>query len=415
MTTPQVSSAGLASKKGGLVTICICMLVAMLDGVDLQSVGMAATRMAKEFSLSPAQLGWIFGTSAFGLLVGAAVGGRLADWLGRKRVLVPSVALFGLFSLATTQVGSFDGLLVARFLTGLGLGAAAPLIVVMGTEAVSERWRNTAVGAMMCGMPFGAALVALLDIVGSGNWRSIFYVGGFGPLVLLPLLAIFVQDSRQFVEAKAAVAHKKGKVIEALAGEGRVWMTAALWIAFIGTQIVAYFMMNWVPSLAAASGLTHTQASMVLVLFDVGAAIGMSGMGYLADAMGFRKTIILVYLGLAVGLAMFAAASGLGPIAFAGLICGLFIMGGQTVLSALAGYAYPTSVRGTGVGSAIAVGRVGATLGPLAAGLLFSQGQSGTALVIASIPLIVLSALAALLVVRSVTRRRRVSVDLWSA
>jgi AAHS family 3-hydroxyphenylpropionic acid transporter len=77
------------------------------------------------------------------------------------------------------------------------------------------------------------------------------------------------------------------------------------------------------------------------------------------------------------------------------LLAGLFLVGGQSVLYALASSIYPTEVRGTGVGAAVAVGRMGSILGPLVAGQLLAIGQSATVLLSASIPLIALAAIAA--------------------
>ncbi|MPW11820.1 MFS transporter, partial [Paraburkholderia sp. CNPSo 3155] len=201
-TQTAQSTKPLAS---GALTIGLCLIVALLEGVDLQSTGLAAPRMAREFHLAVAQMGWAFSIGASGLLPGAAIGGRLADRLGRKRVLMWSVALFGLFSLATAQVWDLNSLLAARFLTGLGLGAAMPNLIALCSEAAPPHQRNTAVGAMYCGMPFGAALAAVVGIISPGDegWRHIFYVGGFGPLLVLPLLALFMRESAQFVAARA--------------------------------------------------------------------------------------------------------------------------------------------------------------------------------------------------------------------
>src|ERR1700733_8035329 len=171
-------------RASGAITIGLCLIVALLEGLDLQSPGIAAPRMAREFHLAVAQMGWAFSISALGLLPGAAIGGRLADKLGRKRVLMLSVALFGIFSIATTQVWDLDSLLAARFLTGLGLGAAMPNLIALCSEAAAPHQRSTAVGAMYCGMPFGAALSAVIGIISQSDagWRHIFYVGGVGPL-----------------------------------------------------------------------------------------------------------------------------------------------------------------------------------------------------------------------------------------
>ncbi|CAM2163000.1 3-hydroxyphenylpropionate/3-hydroxycinnamate:H(+)symporter [Paraburkholderia sacchari] len=400
--TSRNSHAG-GSGSSGRATIALCLAIALLEGLDLQSAGVAGPRMAKEFHLAVAQMGWAFSAGAIGLLPGAALGGRLADRFGRKRVLMWSVTLFGLFSLATTMVWSFESLLVARLLTGLGLGAAMPNLIALCSEAASPQQRSTAVGAMYCGMPFGAAIAAVIGMLGTGDtsWRHVFYVGGLGPIVMVPLLGLFLRESQQFVAAKTSAVAKQGTpgVAQALWHQGRARTTIALWISYLGTLIVLYFLMNWLPSMVLARGLTRVESNLVLMLFNIGGGIGAVAIATIMDRFGRRGAVIGMYVGIVAALTVLASAAGASATALGGLLCGFFIVGSQSVLYALAGHAYPTEVRGTGVGAAVAVGRLGSILGPLVAGQLFALGQSPSMLVGSSIPLVVIAALAALSVV----------------
>ncbi|BFG73431.1 3-(3-hydroxy-phenyl)propionate transporter MhpT [Paraburkholderia terrae] len=404
------ASTNLPTRTSGALTIGLCLVVALLEGLDLQSTGVAAPRMAREFHLAVAQLGWAFSIGALGLLPGAAIGGRLADRIGRKRVLMLSVALFGIFSIATTQVWDLNSLLAARFLTGLGLGAAMPNLIALCAEAAHPDHRSTAVGAMYCGMPFGAALAAVIGIVSPGDegWRHIFYVGGVGPLLILPLLAVFMKESMHFIalgqhrEASASVA-------QALWKENRASTTLALWVSYLGTLIVLYFLINWLPSMVLSRGLTRVQASVVQMMFNIGGGIGAIVIAGLMDRIGKKPTVTGMYVGIAAALAALAGATGSVSMACGGLLAGLFLVGGQSVLYALAGSAYPTRVRGTGVGAAVAVGRVGSMVGPLIAGQLFALGQGPSMLVAASIPLIAIAAIGALVVVAKFPREMLVA------
>ncbi|MCP3718809.1 3-(3-hydroxy-phenyl)propionate transporter MhpT [Paraburkholderia sp. CNPSo 3281] len=407
MTSRNRSAGG--SGASSKATIALCLAIALLEGLDLQSAGVAGPRMAKEFHLAVAQMGWAFSAGAIGLLPGAALGGRLADRFGRKRVLMWSVALFGLFSLATTMVWNFESLLVARLLTGLGLGAAMPNLIALCSEAAGEQQRSTAVGAMYCGMPFGAAIAAVIGMLGAGDasWRHVFYVGGLGPIVMVPLLGLFLRESQQFVAAQASKVAREGapSVTQALWQGGRARTTIALWISYLGTLIVLYFLMNWLPSMVLARGLTRVQSNLVLMLFNIGGGVGAVAIATIMDRFGRRGTVIGMYVGIVAALTVLASAGGASSTAVGGLLCGFFIVGGQSVLYAFAGHAYPTEVRGTGVGAAVAVGRLGSILGPLVAGQLFALGQSPSMLVGSSIPLVVIAALAALSVVGAFRQR----------
>ncbi len=189
-----------------VVTIGLCFMVALMEGLDLQAAGIAAVGMAQAFALDKMQMGWIFSAGILGLLPGALVGGMLADRHGRKRILLGSVLLFGLFSLATALAWSFPTLLLARLLTGVGLGAALPNLIALTSEAAGSRFRGRAVSLMYCGVPIGAALAAALGFSGlAAAWQIIFWIGGVVPLLLIPLLMRWLPESQAFQRAEASV------------------------------------------------------------------------------------------------------------------------------------------------------------------------------------------------------------------
>jgi AAHS family 3-hydroxyphenylpropionic acid transporter len=140
------------------------------------------------------------------------------------------------------------------------------------------------------------------------------------------------------------------------------------------------------------------------MMFNIGGGIGAIVIAGLMDRIGKRPVVVSMYAGIAAALLALASATGSVSMACGGLLAGLFLVGAQSVLYALAGGAYPTQVRGTGVGAAVAVGRVGSMVGPLIAGQLLAIGQSASMLVISSIPLIVIAALGALALVAKFPR-----------
>lgn len=195
--TPSSSSSRL------MLTIGLCFLVALMEGLDLQAAGIAAGGIAQAFALDKMQMGWIFSAGILGLLPGALVGGMLADRYGRKRILIGSVALFGLFSLATAIAWDFPSLVFARLMTGVGLGAALPNLIALTSEAAGPRFRGTAVSLMYCGVPIGAALAATLGFAGANlAWQTVFWVGGVVPLILVPLLMRWLPESAVFAGEK---------------------------------------------------------------------------------------------------------------------------------------------------------------------------------------------------------------------
>jgi len=391
----------VAEKSTVATTLALCFAIALLEGLDLQSVGVAAPRMAREFGLTVSQMGIAFSAGTFGLLPGAMLGGRLADRIGRKRVLIASVVLFGLLSIATAQVSTFAMLVVVRVLTGIGLGGAMPNLIALSSEAVEPRSRSSAVATMYCGIPFGGVIASLIGVLlaGDAEWRHIFYVGGAGPLLLVPLLVWCLPESRAYLDVAGTQAARTS-VARTLFGDGRTTSTVALWVSYFCTLIVLYFLLNWLPSLMASRGLDRAHVGLVQIAFNVGAGLGALGIGAALDRMRASRVVGGMYVGIVLSLAALAAAPGFASLAAAAFAAGMFVVGGQSVLYALAAIYYPTAMRGTGVGAAVAVGRLGSVVGPLAAATLLAAGRSAPVVIGASIPVTLVAAFAAFVLIR---------------
>ncbi|MGF6415421.1 3-(3-hydroxy-phenyl)propionate transporter MhpT [Paraburkholderia sp. MM5482-R1] len=407
----SVANRSSAVGSSTALTLALCFLVAVLEGIDLQSTGVAAPRMAHEFGLSVSQLGLAFSAGMLGLLPGAMIGGRLADRIGRKRVLMISMAIFGIFSIATAQVWSFESLLIARVLTGIGLGGAMPNLIALSSEAVDARHRNTAVSVMYCGMPLGGALAALIAVLSAGAtaWRHIFYVGGVGPLIIIPLLMALLPESREFAtESREFTTADKPLLStrEVLFGEGRAAATIGIWISFFCTLIVLYFLLNWLPSLTVGRGMSRSQAGIAQIFFNVGSVIGVLGIGLLMDRFRQGLSVMAIYACIVGALVALSQVASIETLSVAVLFAGMGVVGAQSMLYSLSAASYPTSVRGTGVGAAVAVGRVGSIVGPVAAGQLLAMGKSSALVIGASVPVTIVAAITALLVIRSNAAKR---------
>ncbi|EPJ91069.1 3-(3-hydroxy-phenyl)propionate transporter MhpT [Pseudomonas psychrophila] len=373
-------------------TIGLCFLVALMEGLDLQAAGIAAQGMAAAFELDKLHMSWVFSAGIFGLLPGAFAGGWLADRIGRKRVLMASVVLFGVFSLATALAWDFNSLLVARCLTGVGLGAALPNLIALTSEVAGPRLRGTAVSLMYCGVPLGAALAAMIGIADlTGGWQVVFYVGGVVPLLIVPLLGLYLPESQQFRNAQGET---PVGVVQGLFRDGAALPTALIWVSYFFTLMVVYILINWLPSLVIGQGFTGRQASWVMLALQIGAAIGTLFLGWVMDRLPAWALSVLIYLGILVSLSALGLASHLPGMLAAGFIAGFFATGGQCVLYALAPHFYRPSIRATGVGSAVAIGRLGAMSGPLVAGKMLALGTGTAGVMLASAPGIVIAAVA---------------------
>ena len=398
-----------SDNKHAIVTVAICFLIAVIEGLDIQAAGIAAAGIREDFGLDKSQLGVFFSAGILGLLPGALVGGRIADRIGRKKVLICSTAVCALFTLFTAWVNSFHSLLAVRFLAGAGLGAAMPILITLASEAVTPQNRGRAVGLMYCGMPVGAAILSLIATTDFGaDWKNVFYLGGLLPIIVIPLMIWLLPESKEYLKAKelaantsAAEAAPQGSFKDLFNTENRM-RTFCIWVSYFFTLMVVYIMLSWLPSLFTELGFTRKDGATAQFYFMVSATIGTIILGMLTDRWKKAYVIVLMYGGILAGLFALNGAGSLTQMYMASALVGAFVIGCQGVLYAFGGIVYPTEVRGTGVGVGSAVGRIGAMLGPAIAGQLLAAGFGAAGVISAAIPCIIISAIFMLLLVRRV-------------
>ncbi|MDP1738440.1 MAG: MFS transporter [Caulobacter sp.] len=377
-----------------LIAIGLCLLAAMLEGFDIASMGVAAPKMMPDLGLTRPQAGWAFSASLIGLFFGAACAGPLSDRVGRKPVLLTAMTVFGLFSLGTAMIHAYAPLLAVRFLTGLGLGGAMPMLIAMASELASPGRRTAVVSGVTAGLPMGGALVGLLarTDLAAADWRVIFLVGGGAPLVLALALWAWLPETGVRAQAPA-----KGAGLAALFGRGRLGTTLSLWVSYAAIALVLHLFLNWLPSLLVARGVEGKAAAGISTLFNLGGAAGGVIVGLTIDRMGARWPLAASVVGLvAVLFALAAPATGLPVTAALAFALGFLVMATQFGLYGVGPGYYAPAVRGTGVGAAIAAGRFGSAMGPVLAGQLLGGGATTQQVVMSTVPIVLLAGVAAM-------------------
>jgi MFS transporter, AAHS family, 3-hydroxyphenylpropionic acid transporter len=362
--------------KNVAVSIALCMAVAVLEGFDIQAMGVAAPRLAQEFGYGPADMKWVFSIINIGMVIGASFGGWLADRVGRKPVFIGAVTMFGLFTLGVVIVHDFDSLIAVRLLAGLGLGAALPNMMAIATELSSMERRASTAALIFCGFPIGGATVSLLTQVLPEDlgWRVLFILGGVLPALLVPALYWLLPETLNATKREAP--KDRAPVLKVLFGEGRATPTLLLWLAFLPTLLILYLFLNWLPTLVVAKGFDRAVAPQASLAFNLASIAGALLLGRLVDRFGPRWPLSIAYAALIVSLVALSTATAHDTVLVLSGVAGFFLLGANYALYGVAPAYYPSAMRGTGSGASVAVGRVGSILGPFSAGILLGGGSS---------------------------------------
>lgn len=373
-----------------LPTLLLCLCIIGLEGYDIQAFGVAAPHMMAEIGLGADAQGWIGSAAMAGLIAGAFAGGILSRFISQRIILFVAMLAFGSCSILTAMLSDIASLLTVRFLAGVGFGGALPLVIAIVGEVASERRRALAVTVAFCGLPAGAAIVALYahSMMDGVDWRSIFISGGIPPILLAPF--IFWLMPRQ----TGTVAEKSSGVMHDLLGQGRMLATLLVWVTFATTLLIVYLMLNWLPSLVITKGLPPADGASAAFIFNIASIAGALMLAVIVDRVGFRWPLCAAYVALTVVLAIMSISDDQGLVLLLAAMAGFLVVGPQCALYALIPWIYPPHARALGAGASVGMGRLGSIAGPLIAGQMRAGGHSADAvfLFLAPVPLIAAAA-----------------------
>jgi AAHS family 4-hydroxybenzoate transporter-like MFS transporter len=385
-------------------------LTVILDGFDVQAIGYIAPAVLHDWGIDRAALGPVFGAGLVGMVIGSLIFSALADRVGRRPVLIGATLFFSLAMLATSKVTSLPQLTLLRAITGLGLGAIMPNAMALAGEYSPRRFRVTLMMLVSCGFTAGAVLGGVLSavIIPQWGWRAVFLVGGVLPLVLAAAMAFGLPESMQFLvirgrgrervhgwlrqvapaavigDDQTFVVHEgdEGRVpVRDLFVNGRAGFTLLLWGVTFIALVILYFLSNWLPTLAQGAGATLREAVWLGTFLQLGGMVGTVVMGPVIDRIGFLRVLVPAFIITAFAVALLGRPGIPTPLLFvvAG-VAGFTVVGMLPVLNALAATVYPTTLRSTGIGWSLGIGRLGAIVGPVLAGALLALGWPQTRL-----------------------------------
>jgi AAHS family 4-hydroxybenzoate transporter-like MFS transporter len=378
----------------------------ILDGFDNQVMGGAIPVLMREWHKTRADFGYVLTAGMVGMMVGGAIGGILGDKIGRRNALLGSVVTFGLLTIGVAFATDVTTLMVLRFLAGLGLGGAMPTATAIASEYVPRRKRPVAVTLTVICVPLGGAFAGWIGgyVLPRYGWRVLFGVGGALPLLLAAFLFKVLPESPRYlaslqarwgelrallhrlghdVDPDAAFvdshekATKKASVGELFVPEFRA-DTIALLACFLFCFFGAYMGTNWVPSMLDRAKFDVGTASYGLLAWNLGVLVFALIAAFVIPRIGSRTTMLVLAAGSIAGCVTLAMMN-ITPSAVIPVFIMLGITGGlvnatQTTMYALAANVYPTSIRGTGVGTTVAFGRIGGVLSPIIGAPVLDRG-----------------------------------------
>lgn len=400
----------------------LCGMVAVLDGLDTQVIGVAGPVMAAGLGLSPAAFAPVFSSGLLGAAIGALLFGPLADRVGRKPMLVCATALFGLFTCLTALTDSVAVLLTYRFLAGLGLGGAIPCFIALSAEYAPARRRAMLTSLIWAGYPLGIAIGGFVNsyLVSNFEWPVLFYVAGLPTLATSLLLLVFLPESLRFLASGESGCKRAANILRelipglppgpleilpseepglshgavstsALFKEGRapatILLGLTLLLAFAATTVIVL----QVPTLLQAANVPLGTSAALVGIYSLVAVFSMGIAGRVTEWFGSVRVLVSVYVLGGFLLASLGALAG-SPLAAAVVMAliGATIPLGVAGSIALTATYYPTAMRSAGTGWVMGLGRFGQFLSPLVVGgmLLLDWAPSGIFLAMGLAPIL---------------------------
>jgi MFS transporter, AAHS family, 4-hydroxybenzoate transporter len=405
MAEAQLSSTETAlenQRVGGLQirVAALCALVQICDGYDINSIGVTVPALTHAWNLPGPAFTQAFLWSSIGIMVGALSAGPIGDRVGRKPLLLVSLTIFGLASLLSAFAGSLLMLSILRFFTGMGIGGAFPGSATLTGDYAPQRLRATMIMATFTGAPLGGFLCGQLAgvLLATFGWPSVFAVGGVVPLLMVPVLALWLPESPRFLAARRNLSlHQsallrrldimpgeaaaegldlaQGNPIKMLFGKGYALSTVLLWVIFFCSLMNLFLFGYWMPEVLHLMGMTPPEAARATSYRDLGAIFAVLYLGLLIDRSGPERALALHYAAGVVFIAMIALVA--MPYLLLVLMIffsGMTIIGSQTGANATCGKLYPARMRTSGLGWALGIGRLGGIAAPALGGYLLSLG-----------------------------------------
>lgn len=379
-------------------------LVWTADAMQVLAVGFTVATIAASFGLTIPQAlltGTLF---FFGMLVGAAFFGRMADRYGRRRILLITVAMDAVFGLASAFAPDFTTLVILRFLTGIAVGGTLPVDYAMMAEFLAPSRRGRWLVMLESFWALGTVIVALTAWAASSLgvveiWRVIFFVTAI-PAAAGIFLRLWIPESPMHLLRQGREPEARAVLEQVLATNDkpdmgtdrlviptavksvgifspelrrRTILMLAVWFL---VSMTYYGVFTWMPAQLATQGFGFVRGYGFLVVLALAQIPGYALAAWGVEAWGRRPTLVAFLALSAAACLLFAVSTSPALIATALMTMSFALLGTWGALYAFTPELYPTASRATGMGIAGATARLGGLLAPSALVYLFIQSTS---------------------------------------
>lgn len=386
---PSLSSV---QKQPWKLAFFFCFLVLLCDGADIGILAFTLSSLKLEFGLTNVQAGALGSWSLLGMAIGGFFGGWACDRFGRVRVIVIATATFSLLSGFSGFVQSYQQFAALRFVACLGLGSLYIATNTLMSEMVPTKHRTTVLALLMTGFTLGSLVITSISawIIPSYGWRTL-YLLTFLPIILSIAMYFLIPEPNSWQEARAlklkglsTTIKKRENPYKAIFEDPKHRLTFILWTMSSGFLLFGYFgVSNWLPSyLETELGIKFKEMAIYMAGTYLTMMFAKLIAGIVADKIGRKIVFAFGTMGTALFIPVLVymhTPENIGWLMIAfGFLYGIPYAINATYLTE----SFPTAIRGTAIGGAFNIGRLGSVIAPIAIGYMAMQNSIGAGLLL---------------------------------
>jgi AAHS family benzoate transporter-like MFS transporter len=365
------------------MAVLVCWLLVVFDGYDLIVYGTVQSALINDtgWGLTKATAGTVGSMAFAGMMIGAVFAGRMADTWGRRRTILGCAVLFSVFTILCAFAPNAYVFGTLRLLAGIGLGGLVPSANALVAELVPAKWRSTIATLMMSGVPIGGSLAALagIPLIPAFGWPVMFLVAVLALAVVIPLGLRYLPETLPPAgvtrpAAGSTISEKRPAGFGSLLRAPFLGMSVLYAVATLVTLFAWYGLGTWLPNLMQLAGYNLGSALTFALALNLGAVVGSVATAWAGTRFGPAPTAVAAAAVAAVALLVLVAGPPVTVVYLMLVLAGVGTHGTQCLIIAAVASHYPAHLRGTALGWALGVGRIGAVAAPQAGGLLLAAG-----------------------------------------